>query len=241
MRRPRNPPIAGLAAIVLTGSGLGGCGWLPMGEMTTGSIAPNAKVVQAPTRADRECLARAMYFESNRTDEDGMLAVGTVVMNRLDSQKYPGSVCEVVGQKRQFATGVLSRPVRDADRGRIERVADALLGGERHSGVGQALHFHTAGRSYPYTNMHYVALAGGNSFYEKSDREGYLPAPVPHAVVRTAMGNLMPLRVAALSDVGLDLAATPRGPVAVPVTYASLPVLSPEVAVRYSSMPAGTR
>lgn len=241
MRRPRNLPAAGLAAIVLTGSGLGGCGLFPAGEMTTGSIAPNAKVVQAPNRADRECLARAMYFESNRTDEDGMLAVGTVVMNRLDSPKYPGSLCEVVGQKRQFATGVLSRPVRDADRERIERVADAILAGERHSGVGQAQHFHTAGRTYPYNNMHYVALAGGNSFYEKSDREGYLPAPVPHAVVRTAMGTLMPLQVAVLSDVALESTAAPRGPVAAPVTYASLPVLSPEVQVRYSSMTVGGR
>ena len=240
MRRPRNLP-AGLAVILLTGTGLGGCGFLPSGDMTTGSIAPNAKVVQAPTRADRECLARAMYFESNRTDEDGMLAVGTVVMNRLDSQKYPGSVCEVVGQKRQFATGVLSRPVREADRDRIERVADALLGGERHATVGQALHFHTAGRSYPYTNMHYVALAGGNSFYEKSDREGYLPAPVPHAVVRTATGTLMPLQVASLNDLGPATAATARGPIAVPAAYASLPVLSPEVQVRYTSMSAGAR
>ena len=27
----------------------------------------------------KECLMRAMYFESNRSSEEGMLAVGTVV------------------------------------------------------------------------------------------------------------------------------------------------------------------
>ena len=57
-------------------------------------------------------------------DEEGLLAVGTVVMNRLDAPAYPGRICEVVGQKRQFAPGVLTKPVREADRPRIERIAN---------------------------------------------------------------------------------------------------------------------
>src|SRR5690349_13737284 len=61
--------------------------------------------------SDKECLARAMYFESNRSSDDGMLAVGTVVMNRLESGKYPRTVCGVVGQPGQFASGVLDRPM----------------------------------------------------------------------------------------------------------------------------------
>ncbi|GJE26818.1 cell wall hydrolase [Methylobacterium organophilum] len=240
MRFDRRIQTGIVLATLTAGPGLGGCGVLRPQEMTTGSIAPNAKVVAAPTRADKECLARAMYFESNRSDEEGLLAVGTVVMNRLDSPKYPGSVCEVVGQKRQFATGVLNRAVRDQDRPRIEKVADALLSGQRHSGVGQALHFHTAGRSYPYDNMHYVAQAGGNAFYEKSDREGYLPAPIPHAVVRTATGSLVPLQVAALSDAAL-VPSTPKAPglapVAAPVAVAQAPALPARVPTRYASAP----
>ncbi|MDN5568538.1 MAG: cell wall hydrolase, partial [Paracoccus sp. (in: a-proteobacteria)] len=51
----------------------------------------------------QECMERAMYFESNRSSRDGMIAVGTVVMNRVASGEYPGSVCGVVGQKGQFA------------------------------------------------------------------------------------------------------------------------------------------
>ena len=57
--------------------------------------------------SSRDCLARAMYFESNRSSEEGMLAVGTVVMNRLADPKYPHSVCGVVGQQNQFAPGVM--------------------------------------------------------------------------------------------------------------------------------------
>ena len=116
----------------------------------------------------RECMARAMYFESNRSSEEGMLAVGTVVMNRVNDPRYPKTVCGVVGQKNQFAPGVLSKPMKEkASYARAAKVADAVLRGSRHPGVRKAQHFHTAGLRFPYNNMHYVLEAGGNEFYEK--------------------------------------------------------------------------
>lgn len=125
--------------------------------------------------SERECLARAMYFESNRSSAEGMLAVGTVVMNRVASDEYPDSVCAVVGQPRQFADGVLSRPMTDSGRPLAERVAGEVLAGARHPSVGNALFFHTAGYRYQYRNMDYVWGAGGNVFYERVPRERQLP------------------------------------------------------------------
>jgi len=241
MRADRTLRLLCLSGLALTGSGLGGCGLFPhQAELTTGSIAANVKVVQAPTAADKECLARAMYFESNRSDEDGLLAVGTVVMNRLDAPAYPGRICEVVGQKRQFANGVLTKPVRDQDRPRLERVADALLSGKRHDGVGPALHFHTAGYKFPYNNMHYVVAAGGNVFYEKSDREGYLPAVQPRAVVQTATGRLMPLQVAAATSgmIGLPLTGRVQPTLTAEYTAPTAPELRIPGPARYASAPA---
>jgi spore germination cell wall hydrolase CwlJ-like protein len=118
---------------------------------------------------ERECMARAMYFESNRSSDEGMLAVGTVVMNRVESDKFPDTVCGVVGQKNQFAPGVLSKPMKEKkSRERAFRMADKVLAGKRHRGVGgKAMFFHTAGHSFPYKNMHYQVIAGGNAFYEK--------------------------------------------------------------------------
>jgi spore germination cell wall hydrolase CwlJ-like protein len=117
---------------------------------------------------DHTCMTRVMYFESNRSSDDGMLAVGTVVMNRVESGKYPRTVCGVVGQKNQFADGVLSKPMREAQSlARAQRMASRVLGGARHRRVGDALFFHTAGHNFPYRNMHYVAIAGGNAFYER--------------------------------------------------------------------------
>jgi spore germination cell wall hydrolase CwlJ-like protein len=116
----------------------------------------------------RECMARAMYFESNRSSEEGMYAVGTVVMNRLADPAYPKTVCAVVGQKNQFAPGVLHKPMKEKHSVALaSRVAGDVLGGARHPGVLSAKHFHTAGLRFPYNNMHYVLEAGGNEFYEK--------------------------------------------------------------------------
>ena len=115
-----------------------------------------------------ECMTRVMYFESNRSSAEGMLAVGTVVMNRLRDPKYPNSVCAVVGQKNQFAPGVLWKPMKEGSSQALARqMAGRVLGGERHAGVQNAKFFHTEGYSFPYTNMHYVLVAGGNAFYEK--------------------------------------------------------------------------
>lgn len=115
-----------------------------------------------------ECMTRVMYFESNRSSEEGMLAVGTVVMNRMHDPKFPGTVCGVVGQNNQFAPGVMWKPMKEGKSLALaRRTAERVLAGARHPGVQNAKFFHTQGYTFPYTNMHYVLNAGGNSFYEK--------------------------------------------------------------------------
>lgn len=142
------------AALAVAVTSLGGCSFLGM-QMGMAQLS------------EKECLMRAMYFESNRSSPDGMLAVGTVVMNRVNDPRYPRSVCGVVGQKNQFAQGVLSRKMTDSGAVLAAQMADQVMSGNRHPGVRNAQHFHTAGLRFPYNNMHYVLEAGGNEFYEK--------------------------------------------------------------------------
>ena len=143
------PALAALGVVF----SLAGCGLSPFG------------VFMSPS----DCLTRVMYFESNRSSAEGMLAVGTVVMNRVNDRKFPHTVCGVVGQPGQFAPGTLWLPLREGRGLQLARqVAARVLRGERHPDVGGAEYFHTAGYSFPYTNMHYVAVAGGNAFYWKS-------------------------------------------------------------------------
>lgn len=141
------------------------------------------------TAKDRECLQRAMFFESNRSSPDGLMAVGTVVMNRLASGSYPDTICGVVGQKNQFAPGVLSRAMNSKAMPDVAATADAVLKGKRHPSLKNSMFFHTAGLKYPYRNMHYVLIAGGNSFYEKRGRDGELENPVPQTPYNLAYAS----------------------------------------------------
>lgn len=142
---------------------------------------------------DKECLARAMFFESNRSSRDGMIAVGSVVMNRLKSGDYGDTVCGVVGQKNQFAPGVLSKPMNSKALPDVQAAADAVLKGERHPKVTpNVMFFHTAGLKFPYKNMFYTTVAGGNAFYEKRSRNRpRLPAE-PETVVASAAPQALP-------------------------------------------------
>jgi len=162
---------------------------------------------------DKECLARVMYFESNRSSRDGMVAVGTVVMNRLRSGKHGGSICEVVGEPGQFAPGVMTRKMDSRGTDLARDTAEAVLKGERSPKLKNAMFFHTAGLKFPYKNMHYVLVAGGNSFYEKRTRNwqplppetmvaysGSTPAVTPQPPVMVASAEPAPVQPAGRSE-----------------------------------------
>jgi spore germination cell wall hydrolase CwlJ-like protein len=120
---------------------------------------------------ERECLMRAMYFESNRSSPDGLLAVGTVVMHRVAAGHWGKSVCGVVGAPKQFAPGVLTRRMQ-GDTSDLARLADQILAGKRHPKLGKnVMFFHVAGMKFPYKNMRYVHVGGGNTFYYKASRK----------------------------------------------------------------------
>jgi spore germination cell wall hydrolase CwlJ-like protein len=167
--------------IVLAAPVLGACSLSPVETAATSAVA--APAAKEPARArkhavalakadprEKECLVRAMYFESNRSSESGLLGVGTVVMNRVGSPRYPETICGVVGAPRQFAPGVLTRQMVARDLPKAEAAAEAILAGKRNEAVGNAKHFHMAGLRFSYANMHYVTVAGGNAFYVKGER-----------------------------------------------------------------------
>ena len=148
----------GLAFVATT---LGGCA-------TTPEPAQEQQAQPAYSANDRDCLVRAIYFEANRSSDDGLLALGSVVMNRVNSGIFPDTICGVVGQRGQFAAGVLTRQMQKRDEERIERIAAQILEGKRHPQIANAMYFHQAGLHFRYGDMHYVLVAGGNAFYERT-------------------------------------------------------------------------
>ena len=149
--------------------GLVGCSRQSQSGRTTGSAS------------DLDCLARAMYFESNRSSRDGMIAVGSVVMNRVQSADFPSTVCAVVGQNNQFAPGVMTKSMNGQGQELARASASAVLAGEKHPNVGRARFFHAAWYDANFNNIHYVSTAGGNAFYEKRRPENVTsPNPLPN-------------------------------------------------------------
>ncbi|MFA6155199.1 cell wall hydrolase [Mesorhizobium sp.] len=147
------------------------------------------------TPKDKECLERAMFFESNRSSRDGMIAVGTVVMNRLRSGNHGNTICDVVGEPGQFAPGVMTRPMNSRAMPDVEEAAAAVLRGERKAKLKNTMYFHTAGLRFPYKNMHYTMVAGGNAFYEKRGRN-WQPLPDENQVAVASIAPPAPMPAA---------------------------------------------
>ena len=143
------------------------------------SVLASCSLFNRPA-SEVECMARAMYFESHRSSRDGMIAVGSVVMNRVQSDAYPNTICGVVSQKNQFAPGVMTKPMDSRSAPVAMSAAQAVYRGERHPRIANAQFFHAAWYQASYNNMHYVLTTGGNAFYERRRPEQVTqPVPLP--------------------------------------------------------------
>jgi spore germination cell wall hydrolase CwlJ-like protein len=94
---------------------------------------------------------------------EGMLAVGTVIMNRIASSKFPNTLKGVVYQKGQFtpaSSGKLARVLAKGPNSSAYAAAKEVLGGKRHSKVKNCLYFNSASwTDHPGVNV------GGNIFW----------------------------------------------------------------------------
>ncbi len=59
--------------------------------------------IRSDADEDLRCLAGAIYFEARGEPLTGQLAVAEVILNRTQSRRFGGSVCDVVTQKGQFS------------------------------------------------------------------------------------------------------------------------------------------
>ena len=55
-----------------------------------------AKVFASDPNGDEYCLAQNIYFEAGNQPLAGKIAVSQVVLNRLEHNSYPGTVCGVI-------------------------------------------------------------------------------------------------------------------------------------------------
>lgn len=108
-------------------------------------------------------LSRIIHAESGNQILDGKIAVGNVVMNRVESPKFPNNIYDVLYQKNQFgpaSSGSLKRTPNE------ESVIAAKLVLDGAEVVPTALFFNRAGLScYASRNRTYVTTIGEHAFY----------------------------------------------------------------------------
>ena len=102
--------------------------------------------------AEWRCLSEALYFEARGEPVAGLFAVAEVILNRVDSDAFPDTVCRVVkqGTGKRFACQFtytcdgLREDINDiAAWIRVGKVARAMLDGAPRNLTGGATYYHT--------------------------------------------------------------------------------------------------
>lgn len=127
---------------------------------------------------DLECLARNIYFESASEPFEGKVAVAQVTLNRVESGKFPASVCQVVYQKNVFYEKVVCQfswycmspatlKVRSPElyRESMEVAKKVLLEGFRLPGLSTAMYYH-ADYVNPGWKLPRITKIGRHIFYQ---------------------------------------------------------------------------
>jgi hypothetical protein len=120
------------------------------------------------------CLAAAVYYEAG-DDKAGEEAVAQVVLNRARHPAFPKTVCGVVFEGAERASGcqftftcdgALARSPSPAAWGRARAIAESALAGHVDKAVGTATHYH-ADYVVPYwhASLDKLAEVSGQIFY----------------------------------------------------------------------------
>jgi len=125
-----------------------------------------------------QCMTQNIYWEAASEPAEGKLAVAQVVMNRVESGKFPGDPCQVVHQKNVVYEKVLcqfswyceqtskTRPIQKKLWLESEEAAKMVMfDGFRIPELKDALYYH-ADYVNPQWNKRKVAKIGRHIFYK---------------------------------------------------------------------------
>ena len=106
--------------------------------------APQTEAASTASSDDLNLLASLIYCEAGNQSYEGKVAVGAVVMNRVNSSSFPDTISDVIYQSGQFtpaSSGALSSALANGVPSECYEAASAALAGENP--VGDALYFNT--------------------------------------------------------------------------------------------------
>ncbi|WP_223421730.1 cell wall hydrolase [Tateyamaria pelophila] len=127
-----------------------------------------------------KCLSEALYFEARGETVKGQFAVAEVIMNRVDSARFPDSVCGVIKQgtgrkyQCQFTYTCDGHPERIAEPRayeRVSKVARAVLDERAPDLTKGATHYHTTAVRPKWSRVYTkTASIGVHLFYRHTFR-----------------------------------------------------------------------
>ena len=142
-----------MAAVLAVSSGCAGFGSRSLAQ--DGAEPPVSSGVSAE---ELRCMALSMYWEARSEGEEGMVAVGSVVLNRIASPDFPNSVCGVVFEGGEtppcqfswWCDGTSDRPTETQLWTLANAVATRLLTDAPADPTNGALFFHSTGIDVPW-------------------------------------------------------------------------------------------
>jgi spore germination cell wall hydrolase CwlJ-like protein len=165
-----------------------------------------------------KCLTDAIYYEAANEPDAGQRAVAQVILNRMRHPTYPNTVCGVIYQGSERATGCQFSYSCDGSMARVparptwlraQRVAIQALAGSVYAPVGMATHYH-ATYVYPYwaPSLNFIGTIGAHRFYSWKGSAGRpsaffrghagrepFPGPKPRAWTPTLTPLLDPIQL----------------------------------------------
>lgn len=152
------------------------------GKVPSFSYTPDylASLETATGDAQWQCLSEALYFEARGESVKGQFAVAEVILNRVDSNRYPSTPCRVINQgtgrhlQCQFTytcDGYRDRVGEKVVWRQVAKIARLMLDGKERELTQGATHYHTKAvnprwaRVFPRT-----ATIGAHHFYRQPPR-----------------------------------------------------------------------
>lgn len=121
------------------------------------------------------CLARNIWFESRGEPAEGQLAVGLVTLNRVETNGWPRTVCEVVYEPGQFTwtqqSGLRNaRPSGEQWQQIVQLAATLMHRRDLFDDVTDgATYFHATYIKPGWARMQKTAVLGAHVFYKPRD------------------------------------------------------------------------